>query len=111
MEEIISKLQNVGILMSLLDDEDKIKYENEALKKLTMINTVIDDLQSDLMSLKLSKEKCDELELQNKKEHIISKSLFPYYWALNECMANIKNDDEGKLAIKNLETNISEQTN
>ncbi|XWV26556.1 putative orfan [Tupanvirus soda lake] len=111
MEEIISKLQDVNTLMSLLDDEEKIKFENEALKKLTIINNVIDELHNEIMSLKLSKEKCDDLELQNKKERIISKSLFPYYWALNECMTNIKNDDKGRTLIKNFETDDMERTN
>lgn len=88
MEELIDKLEDINILLEALDDDENNKYEQELLEEINKINLIIDGIKNKLLTLKLSEEKCLQIESRNKKEKILSKKLFPYYWMLNEYINN-----------------------
>ena len=103
MDIVIEKLENIDALLSVLDDEDKIKFDADANDDLVQINNIINELYSKIAMFKLSKEKSDQIKFQVKKEKIITKHLFSYYWVLNEFISNIKNDENGQKIMDDLE--------
>jgi glutamine synthetase type III len=91
MEEIIEKLTKINKFMETLDNKDKLDFETNVMEQLNKINILTDEIQDKLSTLKLSEEKYTQLELRNRKEKILVKNLFPYYWALNE-LINLDNN-------------------
>ena len=103
MDIVIENLENINALLSVINDDDKIKFMEESNNDLIQINNIINELHSKIAMFKLSKEKSDQIQFQAKKEKIITKHLFSYYWVLQELISNIQNDENREKIMDNLE--------
>lgn len=86
MEKITEKIMEINLNLDVLEDDDQSKFSTQEFDKIVQINSLIDELQSKLLLFNVSKKKCQEIIIQNKKENTLAKKLYPYYWFLNESL-------------------------
>lgn len=84
MEDIIDQLNDITLISSILEGTDKRNFEKDIMKQLNNIQASIDEIYQKIFECKLSKNKYNKLFIDNKKETIVIKLLFPYYWTINE---------------------------
>lgn len=89
MEEVIEKLTNINRLIEILEKEDKDKFEGENSKQLNELEIIVNDLGKKLLEYNFSEERYYKNMLEKRKENIIVKNLFPYYWMMNQMVADL----------------------
>ena len=97
MNEIISKLEEINLLVGALEYHDKTKFSNEIAIDINNLNEIIYSIENKLFECKLSEEKCAAIELANRKEKIIIKQLFAPYWIIHEKINSMDSDQLTKL--------------
>lgn len=84
MNILEERLHTLNQYMNLLESHD-IEYFNEFSKEnIEQINKMIDVIESMLSKMKLSDDKINEINLENKRQQIIYNKIFPSFWALRE---------------------------
>jgi hypothetical protein len=84
MDDFIGRIEIIGEIVSMLEENDKklfIEKKNEDLEK---INKILCEIELFLKKFKISKEKLLELEEKYHKDAYIMKKIFPYCWAFSE---------------------------
>jgi len=91
MEQLIERLNHINIFLDIIQLEKRTDIETKINPQITKIDDIITEIENKISCHTLTKEEFQKLQVENKKTKIISKSLFPYYWALNENMENLTN--------------------
>lgn len=84
MEQIISKLEILHEVYTNLNQIDSIFFDSDAGEHLNKINQQLDFLEKKIFMLKLDPNKCSQTLLNIKKNNLIAKNLFLYYFYLNK---------------------------
>ena len=99
MENIIEKLYDIVIVVDSLEKNEKQLLLQEIDTQLNNINNNIILIKNKLLSLHLLKDgepgKTQQtMDLNERRQYIVERSIFPYYWAINNRIYEL---DEVKL--------------
>ena len=86
MDDIIEKLENISKFLNLLENRDQIEFLSNTNDIITDLDKNVNELHDKIINFELSSEKHNQIEIKNKKNKVIAKSLFPCYWMLTECL-------------------------
>lgn len=84
MDGILEKLNKLNTMIDLLDDHEKLHFENKIIEQTNKIDSIINEMNDNICTLQFSKEKCHQKELEMRKEEIVINNLFPVYLRMNE---------------------------
>lgn len=97
MEKIIGRLNDMDTLINTLEIDDKNIFETDMLDQINQINSILDEMENKIATLKMSKNKIQEVMIENYRQKIISKSLFTQYWVLNEILSELGVEELSKI--------------
>lgn len=85
----MEKIEVIIKMEEIVHDTDKEKYHELIDNKLRKMNSIIDELYSEIEKLNYSEEKYNIAKSKLYNEKNLTKKLFPYYWqCLNELKMN-----------------------
>lgn len=93
MEEIVEKINDLNRRSNTLEDNDQIDFEIAIQPHLKKIHQILDKMDEQIASRKISEEKYHQAQIDQKKQHIISKTLFPQYLILSEKINCLDNNE------------------
>lgn len=92
MEEIVDRIEYINILINSLDDNDKTTFIQKNTDCLEQLNQQICQLEASISQFAPSEQKVQEFGIENKRNLLISKCLFPQYWILDEMLKKYTHD-------------------
>lgn len=93
MENLVGKLESILSLTEVLEDEEKNKLEKLASEKMDIMDRLADELVVIISNLDNIDDKIERIEKNNRKQNILSKILFPYYWAASQHLEKVDVDE------------------
>ncbi len=92
MDNIIEKLENINKFLSLMTNNEQINFLASESNLITELEKNVDTIHQKIICHNLAPGEREQIELNNKKNKIITKSLFPCYWALSEYLDSVTSD-------------------
>ena len=84
MENITTKISNIETLMDVLDDDDCKLFNKECKYKFKKIERILSEIEDILNEYNFCEDKCNQKEIDNKKNTLIMNNLFVFYWYLKD---------------------------
>lgn len=94
---LIKKAEKINITSNILSTDDNNKFKQLAYPLLKEINNNLDKIKSILSSYIPNNVSVSEIINDNRRQKIIWKILFPYYWNINEKISSFNNQELDQL--------------
>ena len=98
MDDLIDKLIILKMQSQLIEDNDKIIFDQEIKGKLVIIHHIVDGINDMINTYQLSDKKTEMYLIDNKKQNLLFKKLFPYYWTISQSMNQLDNNQLDELS-------------
>lgn len=82
MDDIIERLKNISIIQNMLSESDGKDFIEKNSENIKGINLLIDKLESDIDSYKISTEQINQYNQEQEDYEVILDILFPIYFAI-----------------------------
>ena len=78
MDEVLARIKKIQCMLNLLETPF------EPVDDFEKINAILDHIENQIKEYPLSSEKIDEEKATSDRDELIAKSIFPFYWYINE---------------------------
>ena len=82
MEDLLSRLENIQQLVSLLSSEDRIFFCENIKDEIRAMCELTDGIEKELQKLPLDPHLVEEKNEEFYRQKIIAKAIFAHYWSL-----------------------------
>lgn len=101
MEEIISRMENINIIINCLNDDDKKFFNEESAINIKNMENIVVSLENLIKNFNIPNDKMSMINLNNLKNKIIMKNIYPYYWTMHNILNNMPEDELNKIQDTN----------
>lgn len=98
MDSILEKISQINTIRNFLSENEQKYFDHKIINELENIDCIISDIYNKLSEIHFSEQILTDIELDNKRQKIIWKILFPQYWTLTQTINNSSIDDLNAIA-------------